>query len=135
MRGCSPRTGPTSRSVADPNTGEWKHFGLSGQAIDLDQAYEQIVRDSWIALADDTIRHRGASPLGYIELYRADAVTIRSRSDFGLASRVTHVELDTSEHLDWFGRRTALVLAESEQLPLAERPLRSPLLGDVVALG
>ena len=70
------------------------------------------------------------SLLGYVELYRAEPVSHRSRSDFGLSSKVTHVELDTGEHLDWFGLRDTLVLAESEELPLAERPVRAPLYGD-----
>ena len=121
-------------SVADPRTGRWLRFAVEGQSIDLDQPYDQVVPASWIALADDTIRHSGTSGVGYVELYRATAVTQRSRSDYGLSSRVTHLELDTDEHLDWFGLRTTLVLAESERLPLAERPVRAPLYGDLVAL-
>ena len=68
----------------------------------------------------------------------------RSRSDFGLSSRVTHVELDAGEHLDWFGLRTTLVLAETEALPLADRPCarrctatssRSPIREEALAPG
>ena len=120
--------------VADPANGTWDHFEIQGRKIDLDQAYEKVVPSSWIALADATIAHLPESQLGYVELYRASAVAHRSRSDFGLSSRVTRVDLDTSEHLDWFGLRTTLVLAESEELPIAERPVRSPVYGDLLAL-
>jgi predicted phage baseplate assembly protein len=126
--------GTNLAAVADPQTGRWKRFQIEGRAIDLDQAYEQVVSGSWIALADATIRHRETGTIGYVELYRANAVTHRSRTDYGLSSRVTHVELDTDEHLDWFGLRTTLVLAETERLPLIDRPLRTPLYGDLVAL-
>ncbi len=120
--------------IADPVSGVWHGFAIRGQAIDLDQVYERVVPGSWIALASTTITHLPASALGYVELYRAATVAHRSRSDFGLATRVTHVDLDIGEHLDWFGLRDTLVLAESERLPLTERPVRSPVYGDRLAL-
>jgi hypothetical protein len=120
--------------IADPVTGQWNNFAIRGQAIDLDQAYERVVPGSWIALANATLRHLPSSTLGYVELYRAVAVAQRSRSEFGLASRVTHVDLDVAEHLDWFDLRNTHVLAESERLPLGERPVRSPVYGDHLAL-
>lgn len=126
--------GTNLATVADPATGTWHHFEIQGQAIDLDQPYEKIVPRSWIALADATIRHLPAAQLGYVELFRAAAVVHRSRSDFGLSSKTTHIDLDAAEHLDWFELRDTLVLAESERLPLAERPVRTPLYGDEVAL-
>lgn len=121
-------------SVADPASGQWNNFEIQGQHVDLDQAYEQVVPGSWIALADDAIDEDETTTLGYVELYRATAVIHRSRSAYGLSSRITRVELDTGEHLDWYGLRTTLVLAESERLPLGERPVVSPLLGDAVEL-
>jgi len=126
--------GTNLSAVADPATGGWHNFEIQGQAIDLDQAYEKVVPGSWIALANATIRHLPTSQLGYVELFRAVSVAHRSRSDFGLSSRTTHIDLDGREHLDWFDLRNTLVLAESERLPLAERPVRTPLYGDAVAL-
>jgi predicted phage baseplate assembly protein len=120
--------------VADPASGVWFGFAIRGQAIDLDQVYERVVPGSWIALANPTITHLPTSALGYVELYRAVSVAHRSRSDFGLATRATHVDLDVGEHLDWFDLRNTLVLAESEPLPLTERPVRSPVYGDHLAL-
>lgn len=127
-------SGTNLDQVANPSAGTWDDFAVAGQAIDLDQAYDGVVPGSWIALADATIRHAAPTALGYVELYRAAAVAQRSRSDFGLSSRVTHVELDTAEHLDWYGLRTTLVLAETERLPLAARPVRTPVFGDGLAL-
>ena len=120
--------------LANLDTGEWNDFGLSGRTVDLDQPYERVVPGSWLALSDETVAGRRRPEPGSVALYRAESVTQRSRSAFGLSSRVTRVELDSSEHVASFDRRTTLVLAESERLPLAERPVRAPLLGVAVAL-
>jgi predicted phage baseplate assembly protein len=128
-------SGTNLAAVANPTTGVWHNFAIQGQAIDLDQVYEKVVPGSWIALANATIRHRPESQLGYVELYRATSVAHRSRSAFGLSSRTTHVDLDVGEHLGWFDLRNTLVLAESERLPLAERPVLTPVYGDRLALG
>ena len=127
--------GTNLEAVANVTTGTWDDFEITGQAIDLDQPYEKVVPGSWIALADDTVSARTQpSALGFVELYKARTVTHRSRTDYGLSSKITRVALDAREHLDWFGLRTTLVLAESERLPLAERPVLAPVLGDVLAL-
>jgi hypothetical protein len=126
--------GTNLSAVANPATGRWHNYVIQGQAIDLDQVYEGVVPGSWIALANATIRHRPESQLGYVELYQATSVAHRSRSDYGLSSRTTHVDLDVREHLDWFDLRNTLVLAETERLPLAEHPVLTPVYGDSLAL-
>src|SRR3970282_2433775 len=95
---------------------------------------EKVAPGGWRAFATAPIRHLPTSQLGYVELFRAVSVAHRSRSDFGLSSRTTHIDVDGREHLDWFDLRNTLVLRESERLPLAERPVRTPLYGDAVAL-
>jgi hypothetical protein len=121
-------------SLADLTTGTWKKFQVEDQRIDLDQQYPKIVPGSWIALVSAAIRHEPSSMPGYVELYGAVSVGHRSRSDFGLAARITRVDLDTAEHLSWYGLRDTLVLAQSEELALGERRLRAPLYSDRVPL-
>ncbi|MCL4798487.1 MAG: putative baseplate assembly protein [Burkholderiales bacterium] len=128
------KEGTNLDKVADPDNGTWDNFGLDAQRIDLDQAYPKIVPGSWLALVSAAIHHLPSSLPGYVELYRAATVSHHSLSAFGLSGKVTRVELDTAEHLSWYGRRDTLVLAQSEPLPLAERPVRAPLYGDRVAL-
>ena len=127
-------SGTNLGSLADVSTGVWKHFDLEDQRVDLDQMYPKIVPGSWLALVSPAIRHQPSSLPGYVELYRADTVAHISLSEFGVSAKVTRVGLDTGEHLTWYGRRETLVLAQAEELPLAERPVRSPLYGDRIAL-
>ena len=112
----------------------WKNFAGDGQVIDLDQAYPKIVAGSWIALVSDAIRHLPSSLPGYVELYNVAQIAFPSRSAFGLSGKVSRITPDTTEHLDWYGLRNTLVLAQSEALALHTRPVRDPLYGDVVAL-
>lgn len=121
-------------AVADPASGRWHDFGLDDLRIDLDQMYPKIVPGSWIALVSAAIRHEPSSLPGYVELYRASTVGHVSLSAYGLSAKVTRIGLDTGEHLSWYGRRDTLVFAQSEELPLAERPVRTPVCGDRVAL-
>jgi hypothetical protein len=127
-------TGTNVDALANTETGDWYGFEISGQAVDLDQAYAGVVPGSWLALANTTVEHLPESQLGYVELYLASEVSQRSRSDYGLASKVTHVELDSDENLSLFDLRNTLVLAESERLPLAEPPLRTAVFGDRIEL-
>jgi hypothetical protein len=121
-------------SLANVGAGTWNNFDLSGKTIDLDQAYQKIAPGGWLALVSDQIKHAPSSLPGYVELYHVDAVAFPSVAEFALSSKVTRVTLDTSNHVDWYGRRDTLVLAQTEELPLATRPIRAPVYGDRIAL-
>ena len=109
----------------EPLNRKWKGFDTLGQEVDLDASYPRVVPGSWVALAAND-----STPLpGAVELYRAVTVAHPSRADFTLSAKVTRILLDTDEGLSHFDRRMTLVLAESEELPSAERPLGSPLSG------
>lgn len=103
---------------------EWPGFAINvGSAtvpaeIDLDAAHPQILPNSWLALVKPN----------YVELYRAAKVRTLTRTGFGLVSKITRIEPDGKEHLNWFGLRNTTVLAHSVELPLAEEP-------DAAALG
>jgi hypothetical protein len=128
------KEGTNLTALANVDTGTWHDFELEDQRIDLDQAYPKIVAGSWLALVSDAVRHQPSSLPGYVELYRAETVAYPSVTAYGLSGKVTRIGLDTGEHLFFFGRRDTLVLAQSEELPLAERPLADPLFGDSIAL-
>jgi hypothetical protein len=128
------RTGTNLRRLANLTTGTWFDFDIQGTSVDLDQAYPKILPGSWIVLARPTASGQTAIAPGTVALYRAQVVSHRSRSDFGLAGRVTRIEVDTATQLAGFGLRGTLVLAQSEVLPLTARPWGSPLYRDRVAL-
>lgn len=103
----------------------WHNFELTSGEIDLDASYPKVVPGSWMALVANT-----STPLpGTVELYRALTVAHPSRADFTLSAKVTRIVPDTEEGLPAFALRETLVLADSEALPTAERPLGSPLSG------
>ncbi|WP_199746995.1 putative baseplate assembly protein [Corallococcus sp. AB049A] len=108
-------------------TGEWPDFHIQTTAerqFDLDREYPSLVAGSWVVL-------RKAS---YVELYRIQESKPVARVDFGLTGRVTRLQVDALEHLSWFPLRGTTVLAQSEELPLAEKPLTAPVGGSTVLL-
>jgi hypothetical protein len=111
--------------VSSTDTSLWLGFGLGESPIDLDQTYPKVVPESWVALLSEFV----AKPA----LYRATTVAHRSVSDFALASRVTRVGLDTNAGLKSFGRRDTLVLCQSDELPMAQKPVRVPVFGSSLA--
>ena len=143
---------------------EWKGFAIepATHGIDLDAAYPRIVPGSWLALRD--AEGSGAGPVvmamaaagppstaaavasgsfthvigehaPLVALFRVTAVAPLSRADFGLTARITRVRGDVASDLSGFGRRTTEVLAQSEELVIAERPLRHPVCGSTLVLG
>jgi hypothetical protein len=115
----------------------WKNYVISSSRIDLDAAYPKVVADSWVALVSNRSVAGSAALPGYTELYRARAVSIRSRTDFGMSGKITRITPDSQEHLDstTFTIPETLVLAQSEELLSAPRPLRFPLFGASLTLG
>ncbi len=104
---------------------EWPDFEISGVQVDLDAIYPRIVADSWVILT---------STAG-TELYYIDDVVQTARTDYTLSAKVTRLILDSSSTgLAAFGLRDTLVLAQAEQLPLAERPVVTPVSGSTIAL-
>lgn len=108
---------------------EWPGFTINTGTtttpaqIDLDAAYAQILPQSWLALVKPN----------YVELYRAAAVKTLTRTGFGTVAKITRVEPDSKEHLNFFGMRNTTVLAHSVELPLAEEPDPTALGADVDA--
>ena len=105
----------------------WPDFEIQTtkeRLIDLDSVYPTILEGSWIVLMKPK----------YVELYKALKVVADSRADFTLTSKVTRIELDTREHLSWFGLRDTVVFAQSEELDLADNPLDTPVFGNRIVI-
>lgn len=114
-----------------PNA-RWKGYQIdaTGKAIDLDAAYPKIVKGSWFALTGG--EDAGDDVTGYVELYRVDGVSQRSHSAFGLSGKVTRLRADTDANLPLFALDETTVLAQSEELRFADRPLLYPLYGSTL---
>jgi hypothetical protein len=114
----------------------WANFGIQSDQIDLDGSFPKIIAGSWIALVTAAVAHQLSSLPGYIELYRVSSVQSLSRTDYGLTGKITRIIPDIVEHLDIFSPhlQETLVLAETEELFIADRPLNYPLYSDTVAL-
>lgn len=116
----------------------WKDnlYSIQGSRIDLDAAYPKITPGSWFALVSNAATPHPSGLSGYVELYRASAVSFPSRTAFALSSKITRLTPDISENLDEFRHRIrqTLVLAQSEELAVTQRPLGYPLYGNGLAL-
>ncbi len=124
---------------ADPNVAgarRWKDYAIQGSNIDLDGAFPKVIAGGWFLLAGGGTAPGSASLPGWVELYKADRVTHLSRSGFGLSGKITRLVPDTDKNLDQFSTRLreTVVFAQSEELPLAERPLPYPLYGSLLPL-
>jgi len=104
---------------------EWPKFQLDAKVIDLDGLYPKILPNSWITLLDlSSTDQQPAQPLPLYAIARVASVATASRQDFGLDLKVTHIiPAPVIDHPEKFGRRTAIVLAQSESLALAEESL------------
>ena len=108
----------------DGAVGTWGGFGSYGSPMDLDNAYPKIVTGSWVAFVDND---------GYAEIYKLVTVTFYSRTNFGLSGKVTHIALDTIEHLELFPRRETVIYAQSERLLMSSGPLLTPAAGSIAS--
>jgi predicted phage baseplate assembly protein len=112
----------------------WKDYTIGEADFDLDAAYPKITAGSWIALVSDHHYNPEFALPGYIELYLAESVSYPTRADFTLNTKVTHVVPDTDVNFSEFSLRGTLALAQSEELRTIDRPIHSPLHGDVITL-
>ncbi|MGB7862088.1 MAG: putative baseplate assembly protein, partial [Candidatus Sulfotelmatobacter sp.] len=117
---------------------------LSAQwLVDLDAVYSKLVPGGWLAL----IRPSGGNyrtPAGYVGLFHMQSVSSTNRSDYGMSAKVTRVQVATTSSTGttisnelasyYDATRVTSVLAQSENLPVAEQPLDHPLYGTLIYL-
>jgi hypothetical protein len=87
---------------------QWSRFQLRNGQLDLDKSYPEIAPGSWLVLRQD---HRAV-------LLRALAVSTGPNQDYRKRGDLTHVRVDQNGQLGAFDRRQAVILAQSEPLPL-----------------
>jgi hypothetical protein len=112
----------------------WPNFQIDAadNRIDLDTTYPKIVRGSWVTVIGDVFDFFFFFRL--TELYQVRDVIQLSRADFGITGKLTRLTTDRGDNLDRFDLRDSLVLAQSEELALAERSLTYPVFGSVLTL-
>jgi Baseplate J-like protein len=112
----------------------WSEWGLDEQdnVLDLDNAYPEIKDGTLVAVVDATKARRGTSRRDVTILgARANSPTRVeqvSRSDYGIAAKVTRIALSGLDKWSWQEGnvdvlRPFTVYAQSEELPLAEAPI------------
>jgi hypothetical protein len=115
---------------------EWL-FSLpqGGAVIDLDAVYAKVVPHGWIVLIVPDMRI-ASSPAGFVSLYQVKSVTTIARSAYAISSKISRVGVDTNTSLSEYyaATRQTSVLAQTDELEVAEQPLSYPLYGTVLDL-
>lgn len=106
------------------------------RAVMLDAPYAQVLPESWLVL-DRPLALNGSR----LVITQAAAIAERSRADYGISAKGTHVQL-SSPWLDVREQQQAMqlvrgtaILAGSEKLELAEEVSDEPVAGDEIDLG
>lgn len=99
----------------------------------LDNAYEEIVDDSYIAIQNPDATNPSVS------FYKVNTVNVTSRTEYGMSTKTTQLSIDSTAN--WWGTvttlaslRSILVYAQSEQLDLAELPIEDEVTGVTLTL-
>jgi hypothetical protein len=103
--------------------------------VDLDAVYPKLAVGGWLALiVPDASTSR--SPSGFVTLHLINSVTSISRSDYAMSAKISRVASDNQPNLStyYLGTRHTSVLAQSEELTAAEKPLTYPLYGSLLDL-
>src|ERR1019366_5714504 len=109
---------------AGPLPWYWKGYTANpGSHIDLDSTYSKVVVNTWYAL----------TVADHAELYKVATVFPVSRSAFAISAKVTRISPDYVDPAVFPIQGTA-VLAQSEELAIADQPLDHPLYGSVLEL-
>ena len=124
--------GVVKKPVPSKVPDDWPGFddvftGDRTNTVDLDADYPKIATDSWLVLRNAVTT----------QLYRVSAAVPGSRSNFALSTKITTVTLRHGADVGATfhrGRRTTVVLAQSERLDLAEAPRTDPVQGDRIDL-
>ncbi|HVU48568.1 MAG TPA: putative baseplate assembly protein [Terracidiphilus sp.] len=105
---------------------KWNNFRIpSSSSIYLDAMYSKIAAGSWFVLQlEDTV-----------QLYKTTSSYPASLAQYALSSKVTTLAADFEDpDISAFPLQGTAVLAQSEQLAVAEQPLDHPLYGTIIDL-
>ena len=114
----------------------WLNYQVSKSHLDLDASYPRIGAGSWLVLASNEAGVGSASLPGRLSLHRVRSAALVARTDFGISGRITRVTSDATDTVDagQFSVPRTLVLAHSERLAPARRPITAPLYGPRVVI-
>jgi predicted phage baseplate assembly protein len=100
---------------------------ITNGSLFLDNAYPQISANSYVAFesADSTVD---------VVVNQASKNTIMNHSEYTLSSKVSLLGLLSVSSLTQFYTRTTTIHCQSEQLPLAEVPITTPVAGSTITL-
>lgn len=114
-----------SSATAASQEHEWPDFTIQDpRQVDLNTLYPQILLDSWTVLVDD--REPGDPEQQAEHRYavrQVSAIADVDRQDFGLSGKISRLEFEVSVDPTRFGLRSARLLGQSTELPLALEPL------------
>jgi predicted phage baseplate assembly protein len=97
--------------------------------INLDAVYDTVVAGSWVVLTRPDRRGEVTDPgRAYAELYRVGVVGEETKADYTITAKTTRLEI-SGEQIELFSPRSTTVFVQSEELPLAEYPITTPLGG------
>ncbi|HEV2517988.1 MAG TPA: putative baseplate assembly protein [Devosia sp.] len=127
------------------DNGEWPAFVISpvAGAVDLDTVQPEIAVDdpgtparrSLVVLAKGGFNRPDENyPSGtYVELYQVTGTSEVSRAAFGISGKASRLELAGDNLAEFAGNvRETSVFGKSELLPLAQRPVTTPVSGNRV---
>jgi Baseplate J-like protein len=121
---------------SNPPVWQWNlYFIASPSQIDLDATYPKVVAGGWFALTSFQLTG-GGGVNRYAQLYKVQSAHAVSRSSFALSGKVTELAADYQDPAiaSDFPLQQTEVLAQSEQLAVAEQPLSYPLYGTLLDL-
>jgi predicted phage baseplate assembly protein len=123
------------KKLTDPQTMTWKEWDPAYESktrLYLDNAYEEVVPGSYIA-----IRKVGGST----KIFPILRVRTRPRTEYGISVKTTEIQLPSgSDWWDPYSRinfnviRTTTVDVQSEELALSRTPIPEPVEGDRIIL-
>ena len=104
----------------------WNNFQIQDASdIYLDSSYSKIAVGSWFALAVADV----------VQLYKATSAYTQSLAQYALSAKVTTLAADFNDpNIQAFPLQGTAVLAQSDQLTLAQQPFDHPLYGSIVEL-
>jgi predicted phage baseplate assembly protein len=117
------------------DTRVWWGYTLQPGRVDLDGSFAKVTTGSWVLLAGGNEGPGTGSLPGSRALVRAKDVRHMTRRAFGMSGKITRVVPDHGLSTPGFPLETTVVLAQSEELKLAERPLFHPVYGVILVLG
>ncbi|MGA7343581.1 MAG: putative baseplate assembly protein [Terracidiphilus sp.] len=108
-------------------TWQWYNYQIpSSSSIYLDATYSKIAVNSWFALFNGE----------QVQLYKVTSAITQSPAEYALSGKVTTLaaDYDDSSIGSTFPLQGTAVMAQSDQLTVAQQPLDYPLYGSVIDL-